>query len=35
MTVITTEYLHAWGVVSRAIELIGAVAMCGALLVLL
>lgn len=32
MTPITQEYLHTWGVVSRAIELIGAVAM---LLVLL
>lgn len=34
MTPITQEYLHAWGVMSRAIELAGAVAAC-ALLVLL
>lgn len=33
MTLITLEYLRAWGVFARAVELLGAVAVCGALLV--
>ena len=33
MTPITLEYLRAWGVLARVVELVGAVAVCGVLLV--